>query len=94
LHLSDSRWHGPPGAFIEMDPPNSGTSWRLCCPSCGELGSPRDGQTWQVLGGSWADVATLTLTPSILKNCCGWHGYLVNGVFRLNAPVEKDGVIT
>lgn len=79
MELIGDRWYGPPGAFI------NGTtlkSWRLCCPGCGELGSPRDGQSWKEDSGSFADVSTLTLTPSILKSCCGWHGYLINGVFE------------
>lgn len=32
--------------------------------------------------GDLNDVTTLSLTPSILKRCCGWHGYLRRGVFE------------
>ena len=53
------------------------------CPDCGQVGSPRDGQHWQIVGGSFADVTALTLSPSIAKNCCGWHGCLRNGVFEI-----------
>ncbi len=84
MELVQSKWYGPRGAFIERDPPNCGTAWDLCCPACGQLGGPRDGQAWQTISGSWDDVTTLTLMPSILKNCCGWHGYLVDGVFQLS----------
>lgn len=81
MGLLNSRWYGPPGAFLDRE----GTgpdSWLLCCPGCGEVGSPRDGQRWQCVSGSFADVTTLTLSPSIAKSCCGWHGYLKNGVFE------------
>jgi hypothetical protein len=79
MYLENGRWHGPPGAFIERvthDP------WRLCCPGCGELGSPSEGSNWTVAGGSWEDVSTLTLSPWITKSCCGWHGFLRHGVFE------------
>ncbi len=79
MQLVNDRWHGPPGAFILGTTPEH---WTLCCPGCGELGSPRDGATWSVAGGRWDDVSTLSLSPSILKGCCGWHGYLRNGVFE------------
>jgi hypothetical protein len=32
--------------------------------------------------GDVNDVTTLSLTPSILKRCCGWHGFLRRGVFE------------
>jgi hypothetical protein len=78
----DNRLHGPYGAFIdrtEMD----GSHWILCCPGCGEAGSPRDGAKWTIMTGSFDDVTTLTLRPSIQKHCCGWHGYLTKGVFDI-----------
>jgi hypothetical protein len=81
MELKDHRWHGPPGAFIqgaELGP----NSWCLCCPGCGELGSPREGAKWTATSGSFEDVTTLTLSPSIQKSCCGWHGYLRGGVFE------------
>lgn len=53
----------------------------LACPGCGQMGSPREGQKWIVTDGSIADVTTMTLSPSIAKSCCGWHGHLKNGVF-------------
>lgn len=79
MYLEEDRWHGPIGAFITTDNPDH---WLLCCPGCGELGSPKDGAKWTIASGSWEDVSTLTLTPSIAKSCCGWHGYLKNGVFE------------
>jgi len=83
MEVVDGRWYGPRGAFMSSDPKPSGTCWILCCPACGQMGSPRNGQTWQVVSGSWDDVTTLTLSPSILKDCCGWHGYLKDGKFVL-----------
>ena len=81
MELINHRWHGPLGAFLNQVG-ISPTSWQLCCPGCGELGSPRDGQQWTATSGSFADVTTLTIAPSIAKSCCGWHGYLKNGVFE------------
>lgn len=59
------------------------------CPGCGQFGCIRvggpeasDSRTWRVVAGSPADSTTLTLTPSILNHCCGWHGHLSAGVFR------------
>ena len=85
VELIDDRWHGPLGAYLER----SGTDpdhWLLACPGCGEIGSPRDGAHWTAVKGSFADVTTLTLMPSIAKSCCSWHGYLVSGVFVLTPP--------
>ncbi len=81
MELISDKWHGPLGAFVDkvgIGP----SSWILCCPGCGQMGSPNTGATWQATGGSFEDVTTLTLNPSIAKNCCGWHGYLRNGVFE------------
>lgn len=82
MYVKGDRWHGPPGAFIQKQGIN-GTNWTLCCPSCGELGTPREGATWEIKTGSFDDVTGLSLWPSIAKSCCGWHGYLQNGVFVL-----------
>jgi hypothetical protein len=84
-----NRLCGPPGAFLDSSVigPNS---WILCCPSCGEAGSPREGAKWRITAGSFDDVATLTLEPSIAKSCCGWHGYLERGFFVINrSDLEK-----
>lgn len=81
MYYENDRLHGPLGAFLDRvgtDPNN----WILCCPGCGQAGSPRDGAHWTAEQGSFADVSTLTLSPSIAKSCCGWHGYLKNGVFE------------
>jgi hypothetical protein len=61
----------------------------FACPGCGRCGSipvghpkPGESPSWDVTGGSLADVTTLTLSPSIhCISCCGWHGHLRNGVF-------------
>jgi Family of unknown function (DUF6527) len=68
----------------------------LCfaCPGCGNIGNikvgspkPEPSPSWNIVAGSVADLEHLTLTPSILcKGCCGWHGWLVKGVFQLKPP--------
>ena len=63
----------------------------IACPGCGKWGGisfvAYDGFTnpWRVTGGSVDDVTTLTVRNSILKHCCGWHGFLNCGVFELEA---------
>jgi hypothetical protein len=60
------------------------------CPGCGRMGAikadhpkPSPSPSWDIVAGSLDDVTTLTLSPSIhCKGCCGWHGYLKNGVFE------------
>ncbi len=64
----------------------------FACPGCGRSGAIRaahpkppngSGATWDITGGSLDDITTLTLSPSInCVGCCGWHGYLKNGVFE------------
>ncbi len=82
MYLEGDRWHGPPGAIVNFNVDTNGLVF--CCPACGQLGSPRAGAKWTITEGSFADVSTLTLAPSIAKSCCGWHGYLVKGQFQLN----------
>lgn len=81
MELIDGKWYGPPGAMIPRTGATDGIEHLICCPGCGQVGSARDGAKWQVAAGSLEDVTTLTLIPSIAKGCCGWHGYLRNGVF-------------
>lgn len=58
----------------------------LACPGCGRLsgmtaGYPKPSRkpSWEISG----DPATPTFNPSInCVGCCGWHGYLRNGVFE------------
>jgi hypothetical protein len=84
MHYDErDRLCGPPGAFLDSSVIGPNT-WILCCPSCGEAGSPREGAKWRATAGSFDDVTTLTLEPSIAKSCCGWHGYLEKGFFVIN----------
>ena len=80
MYLENDRWHGPLGAMIAGD--RGDGLGLICCPGCGEVGAARDGAKWRATSGSHDDVTTLTLEPSIQKSCCGWHGYLRNGVFE------------
>ena len=83
IEMINDRWHAPPGSMILLEGSDKAfAGFLIACPNCGQMGSARDGASWQVTGGSKDDVTTLTLSPSILKHCCGWHGYLRNGVFE------------
>lgn len=61
----------------------------ITCPGCGQcsamrVGNPKPAESpsWQ-MSGSLSDLSTLSLSPSInCVGCCGWHGYLRNGVFE------------
>ena len=82
LDLHDGMWYGPYGAFVKRQGTGLPNNWVLCCPGCGAMGSPRREAAWTAPSGSFDDVTTLTLNPSIAKECCGWHGYLRNGIFE------------
>lgn len=58
------------------------------CPGCGQWGGvqafppPKKPEGWEIVRGTLDDPTTLTLSPSIhCQGCCGWHGYLTDGVF-------------
>lgn len=61
----------------------------FACPGCGRMGSIRathpkdkDSPSWDIVAGTLIEPSTLSLVPSInCVGCCGWHGYLTNGVF-------------
>lgn len=44
------------------------------CPNCGELSF----SSTHKIGKKDNEI---TLTPSLIFNCCGWHGYLTDGKF-------------
>lgn len=58
----------------------------FACPGCGRFGSimysnPKTNRSWQIDSGTVQDL-NLTLSPSIhCIGCCGWHGFLKNGIF-------------
>lgn len=56
------------------------------CPGCGHVASVSVGDPKPPHSPSWlmqGPIDSLTLTPSInCINCCGWHGFLRNGVFE------------
>lgn len=81
LFLVEGRWYGPRGYMVRRNDEKGFAGFLIACPGCGQVGSARDGAKWSVAGGNIDDVSTLTLRPSILKHCCGWHGYLTKGVF-------------
>lgn len=58
----------------------------LACPGCGHVSAMRVGNPKPLLSPSWELGGTPTaptLRPSInCVGCCGWHGYLTDGVFR------------
>lgn len=72
-------------------PERNGIGIIFNCPKCGadhpgcvEFTNPldggpptrKDGHTWNRQGET---IDTLTLTPSILRKDCGWHGFFTNG---------------
>lgn len=77
--------HAEPGAF-ELHPGDRVLA--LACPGCGHVsgmavGNPKppneNGATWLMTGVPPA----ITLSPSInCVGCCGWHGWLRDGVFH------------
>ena len=77
----------PPGTIRVL---HDGDEIALACPGCGRVSAMRVGTTkpaqspsWQITTGSLNDVASLTFLPSInCVGCCGWHGWLKNGVFE------------
>src|SRR5438270_5163857 len=72
-----------PGAFQFFDGQDV---MMLACPGCGHVsgmtvGSPKPphSPSWEVTGPKDAP----TLSPSVhCTGCCGWHGYLTDGVFE------------
>ena len=59
---------------------------RFTCPGCrnwcaGRCSNPKRPETWEIVAGTLDTPETLTLAPSIRAGCCGWHGYLRDGVF-------------
>jgi hypothetical protein len=81
-----------PGDCQKREPYRGDLAERLmfACPGCARWGSivcghpkPAKGPSWDIVSGSLDDPATLTLATSIhCVGCCGWHGYLRNGVFE------------
>ncbi len=88
----DCPQYGEPGrcAMMRAEHDTTGDHLMLACPGCGQfapirVSSPKraESPSWAIIAGSAADVATLSLTPSVhCVGCCGWHGYLTAGVFR------------
>ncbi len=78
-----------PGECSIFIPTDVGCSLMHGCPGCGKFGnitigfsSKPESPSWLLTAGDKNDPATWTLAPSIFcKGCCGWHGYLTNGVF-------------
>lgn len=82
--------HTIPGA-VYVDPEQVYKDHLLfACPGCGRMGSIRvtrpkseGGQSWELVAGELTEPESLTLAPSInCVGCCGWHGYLRNGIFE------------
>ena len=84
--------HGEPGSagmFLKYHD-STGDHLMFACPGCGQFSpirvgvdKPSDAPSWCVTTGRVDDVKSLSLVPSIhSKYCCGWHGYLTDGIFR------------
>jgi Family of unknown function (DUF6527) len=82
----EDHWIEPGSCYFMLNAPDL-----LCfaCPGCGGFGSitcgidkPEPRPSWKIESGTLLDPTTLTLSPSInCVGCCGWHGYLKNGIF-------------
>ena len=77
---------GEPGWMVRTENADGSIyGYAIACPGCGRWGSvrlaPGKEPVWAATGNP-EEVETLTLNPSILVRCCGWHGYLRNGVFE------------
>ena len=87
-HYPDFEEWVPGVCYVPSDSSFAGLL-NFCCPGCGQFGSipcssPKstDRPSWEIKSGTLADPRTLTLAPSIhCVGCCGWHGYLRDGVF-------------
>ena len=74
-----------PGSCYRVDELRFG----FTCPGCGRFGAikaanpkPAESPSWLIKSGSLDEPTSLTLEPSInCIGCCGWHGYLTNGLF-------------
>lgn len=79
-----------PGLCQRFAVQDNGCVLHHTCPGCGRFGGISIGfgqkpksPSWQLMSGDPADPTTWTLAPSIhCVGCCGWHGYLRNGVFE------------
>lgn len=87
-----SRYDDPGVCRVLFTEAGEPASLVLACPGCGEvsgmsvavLHKPDVQPSWVITAGERADPRTWTLTPSInCVGCCGWHGFLVRGVFQL-----------
>lgn len=85
------RGYGRPGGVLSRSGEREyADTLAFNCPGCGRFGSircthPKDvgGRSWDIVKGSLREPKTLTLAPPIrCVGCCGWHGYLTDGVFR------------
>jgi hypothetical protein len=82
-----ARFYGQPGDMLRTKKTDGSLyGFLVACPGCGQFGAIpvcADAPVrWVVGPGDVNDVTTLSLTPSILKHCCGWHGFLRRGVFE------------
>jgi hypothetical protein len=85
--IKEFKFDSPPGTCLVDSDINK---LSFACPGCGRWGGVIAGHpkppvkpSWDIIGGKLSDPTTLTLSPSIhCIGCCGWHGYLKNGVFE------------
>lgn len=74
-----------PGCLEPRSIPDAGVAgYGFTCPGCGAESwlpvAPEIGG-WVITEGTFAIGVDVTLSPSIMNRCCGWHGYLTHGVF-------------
>jgi len=82
----EPKWFRLPG---ECEPATMPSHFRFACPGCGDNAAirctnPKEASSWLIEAGTLDKPETLTLHPSIhCKGCCGWHGWLKDGVFNI-----------
>lgn len=95
----DAKWVSSGGPHVtgkngEAIPLKEHAALAFSCPGCGSYGAitvglekdPSSKHQWEWDG----NIEAPTLWPSIhCVGCCKWHGYLVKGIFQLDAPPPR-----
>lgn len=80
---------GPPASPGEVEVRSVGGEvhgWAFGCPGCGKqswvyFNAPGETWGWAVVSGDVRDPSGVSLMPSLLQRCCGWHGWFRAGTW-------------